>query len=218
MELIIFIVATIISVVYMKSVLKGEVSPESSLEGNEKIFVPLLTFFSPLIAGAIFYYGWKKLLPTKAKIANRISWIMFLLWIIINIAFAFIFNRDEISQVVRDIEDQQQLQDGRMDALQTSTAFNLFSIQAKTDNALLGTYEKVCDDKSLRDEYGAAILEQEDFKKLNSYLQEAQCADGTFGYVLYASGDDWSYCIDATKDELVEGVGNEESLLCEPSN
>ena len=38
-----------------------------------------MTLLNPIVAGAVLYYGWKKLLPVKAKQANHISMIAFLI-------------------------------------------------------------------------------------------------------------------------------------------
>jgi uncharacterized membrane protein YedE/YeeE len=58
----------------------------TSLTTGEKVQIWITTLINPIIAGAIYYYGWKKLLPVKAKQANKISWIAFAIVIIIAIA------------------------------------------------------------------------------------------------------------------------------------
>ena len=45
------------------------------LTPKQKVSVWVLSLVDPLIAGAIFYYGWKSKLPEKAKQANNISWL-----------------------------------------------------------------------------------------------------------------------------------------------
>jgi len=40
-----------------------------------------LCLLAPLISQTIFYYGWKKQLPKKAKKANNLGWLAILLWI-----------------------------------------------------------------------------------------------------------------------------------------
>ena len=34
-----------------------------SLTGKEKLLIWILTFLSPFVSGAVFYYGWRKFLP-----------------------------------------------------------------------------------------------------------------------------------------------------------
>lgn len=55
---------------------------QSPLVGRLLFVVILLEILSPIISQAIFYYGWKKKLPEKAKRANLIGWIIFLLLIV----------------------------------------------------------------------------------------------------------------------------------------
>ena len=43
------------------------------LSGTEKAIVWIVCFLNPVLSGAIFYYGWKKKLPVKARKANDIS-------------------------------------------------------------------------------------------------------------------------------------------------
>lgn len=50
----------------------GQISQEP-LTGQEKMLIWTLCIFNPVLAGAILYYGWKKVLPEKAKMANQIS-------------------------------------------------------------------------------------------------------------------------------------------------
>lgn len=64
-----------------KQVVDGQISQEM-LTGNEKLLVWLFCFLNPIIAGAVFYYGWKKNLPMKAKAANQISLWAFLILVI----------------------------------------------------------------------------------------------------------------------------------------
>lgn len=51
----------------------------SPLTGLLLLEVAVCTFFVPFIAQALFYYGWKKKLPNKAKRANDIAWSTLLL-------------------------------------------------------------------------------------------------------------------------------------------
>lgn len=59
---------------------EGQVD-ESPLSGKKLWYVFILCLLSPLIAQSIFYYGWKKRLPKKAKKANNLGWLAFLIWI-----------------------------------------------------------------------------------------------------------------------------------------
>lgn len=51
---------------------------ESTLNGNLFWYVLILSFLSPLISSSIFYYGWRKRLPKKAKRANTLGWLAIL--------------------------------------------------------------------------------------------------------------------------------------------
>jgi len=85
-KIIIWSIALIGSIVLMKKV-KSKVPPDQisqeSLIKNEKLLIWSLCFFNPLIAGAIFYYGWRKRLPVKAKQANTISFAAFGLFLVL---------------------------------------------------------------------------------------------------------------------------------------
>lgn len=61
-------------------VAEGQID-ESPLSGNTLWYVLILCLLSPLIAQMIFYYGWKKRLPKKAKKANNLGWLAVLIWI-----------------------------------------------------------------------------------------------------------------------------------------
>ncbi len=81
-------IGTIILEIYTKNKLASGQISEDPLSSGEKILVWIFCIFNPFLAGAILYYGWKNRLPTKAKVANRISWIAlglsFVLFIISN--------------------------------------------------------------------------------------------------------------------------------------
>lgn len=85
MNLLIFtIIPGIVSFFLMrkeKSVVpKGQVD-QSPLSGNVLWYVFILCLLAPFIAQTIFYYGWKKQLPQKAKKANNLGWLAILIWI-----------------------------------------------------------------------------------------------------------------------------------------
>lgn len=90
---IIVLVVLIITAVMMsranKKVTIGQVSQEP-LTKKEKIIIWILCILNPLIAGGIFYYGWKKKLPVKAKQANQISLWAFLIVLALIAAIVFL--------------------------------------------------------------------------------------------------------------------------------
>ena len=54
------------------------------LSGGEKLYIWITCLLNPIFSGAVFYYGWKKMLPHKAKQANSISlWAFFLAIVIV---------------------------------------------------------------------------------------------------------------------------------------
>lgn len=60
----------------------GQVADE--LKGSEKTYIWIASFLNPVFSGAVFYYGWKSMLPNKAKKANAISlWAFFILAILL---------------------------------------------------------------------------------------------------------------------------------------
>ncbi|QQS59279.1 hypothetical protein IPN35_00085 [Candidatus Peregrinibacteria bacterium] len=56
---------------------------ETPLEAPLFWYVLILNFLAPIIASSVFYYGWKKRLPKKAKTANNLGWLSILFWIVI---------------------------------------------------------------------------------------------------------------------------------------
>lgn len=46
------------------------------LYGNEKIIVWIAIIINPIIAGCLFYYMWRRSFPNKAKQANRVSFFV----------------------------------------------------------------------------------------------------------------------------------------------
>jgi hypothetical protein len=63
---------------------------QDPLTKKEKIIIWIICVFTPIWGGAIFNYGWKKLLPVKAKKANNISLWVFLIEIILGLAIGFL--------------------------------------------------------------------------------------------------------------------------------
>lgn len=49
----------------------------SDLKLAESVYILVLSVLAPVIAPAIFYYGWKARLPNKARRANKLGWISF---------------------------------------------------------------------------------------------------------------------------------------------
>jgi hypothetical protein len=79
--LIALIVVIIFEITTKRKLERGQISQEP-LSVGEKVLTWICCLFNPIIAGAILYYGWRNRLPTKAKSANRISWLAFLILII----------------------------------------------------------------------------------------------------------------------------------------
>ncbi len=87
------IIISILSIVLMlktkKTIVDGQVS-QDVLTKNEKICIWIFSLLDPVLAGAIFYYGWKKKLPKKAHQANQISMWAFFIAVAVFFVFAFI--------------------------------------------------------------------------------------------------------------------------------
>ena len=89
----IFLAVLVISIVYMvrERRLSREHVIQNPLTNGQKILIWILCIFNPIIAGAVFYYGWRKQLPIKAKQANQISLWAFLIELILFGIFFFSF-------------------------------------------------------------------------------------------------------------------------------
>lgn len=84
------ILVVIFAVKTESRVSENQISQES-LTRNEKISVWLFSFLDPLVAGAVFYYWWRKKLPMKAKQANKISWLAILILIVLYWGLVYFF-------------------------------------------------------------------------------------------------------------------------------
>lgn len=74
---LLFIISIIYSVYYAKKLSETTKHPKADITSDEFLHVILPEIFSPVIAGAIFYYSWRKKMPKKASSANKYSWIIF---------------------------------------------------------------------------------------------------------------------------------------------
>ena len=66
-----------------KETLSKEKIDNTPLEGVLFWQVFALNILSPVLASAIFYYGWRKKFPKKAKTSNRMGFFAFFLWVIV---------------------------------------------------------------------------------------------------------------------------------------
>lgn len=70
---LLYVVPLFLTLYLINQVEKGRPT-NLGLTQNEKIQVIITEFFNPLIAGAFYYYCWKKGFPKKASQANLYSW------------------------------------------------------------------------------------------------------------------------------------------------
>ena len=89
------LVLLVVGIVYMIR-MRGYQGPDVVLSGTDKLIVWLVCLFNPIWGGAIFYYGLKNKFPQKAKQANKISMIAFLVTLVIYIAYIFLANSSPI--------------------------------------------------------------------------------------------------------------------------
>ena len=68
---------------------KAQFISNDGLTGTQKTLAWLFSILNPVIAGAVMYFMWRHDYPTKAKQANNISIIMFLIWIVIGAIIFF---------------------------------------------------------------------------------------------------------------------------------
>ena len=86
---IISLLVLISAIGYMVSV-RGKVKTGQAVDqltGGEKLYIWIASLLNPIFSGAVFYYGWKNLLPRKAKQANSISLWAFLIEIALVILY-----------------------------------------------------------------------------------------------------------------------------------
>lgn len=89
MSQIISLIILVVAIFYMISVKKkaqtGQVN--DMLSGGEKLYIWISSLLNPVFSGAVFYYGWKKMMPHRAKQANAISLWAFLIEIILVVVY-----------------------------------------------------------------------------------------------------------------------------------
>ncbi len=81
----IIIITTILSIIYVIKVRRdfdSKINTPENFTKQEKIIIWILSFINPMLFGAIFYYSLKSRLPKKAKYANNVSWIAFIIYIV----------------------------------------------------------------------------------------------------------------------------------------
>ena len=87
------ILAIVLAAYTMSKEKKGVSDGQSSdkrLTGSTKLVVWITCLFNPIIAGGIYYYGWKKKLPAMAKQSNHIALGAFLIVIVLMLLYVFL--------------------------------------------------------------------------------------------------------------------------------
>jgi len=70
---------------FIKKQIKQNTKVDGPLTKDEKTKVILTEFFSPILAGAVYYYGLRKEFPIKAKQANKYSIIIFVCQLLVGV-------------------------------------------------------------------------------------------------------------------------------------
>lgn len=63
-------------VLYLIRKVEKQNTVDAGLTNQEKYVILATEFLSPVVAGAFFYYCWRRKFPIKANWANRFSWIV----------------------------------------------------------------------------------------------------------------------------------------------
>ncbi len=84
-----FIMSIILMVKEREKIPPGQVS-QDELTLKQKITIWFICVFNPIVAGAIFYYGWKGKFPMKAKSANSLSWLAFLTFLALLVGYSML--------------------------------------------------------------------------------------------------------------------------------
>lgn len=90
--IIISIVGSLITMKKAKKNLNLEKGLQELLVGDEKKKVFILSLLNPIWAGIIFYFGWRKVLPMKAKTANHMTFLALFIWIVASYIFNWPIN------------------------------------------------------------------------------------------------------------------------------
>ncbi len=84
---------------FIKSELRKE--PETSFEKGRYFVLWLLCLWNPVISGSVMYFSWKKRMPSKAKQANRVSFLAIGFWIIGFLLLVLLMQKNIISKDLR---------------------------------------------------------------------------------------------------------------------
>ena len=94
MQNIIPIVALVFIIWYMNRIKKLNLKDEL-LSRNEKIIVMVSEIFSPLVGGAIYYFGWRNFYPKKAVQAKNYSVIIFIISFLLALSIVFLTSKSK---------------------------------------------------------------------------------------------------------------------------
>ena len=68
---------------------KAQFVNNEGLTSTQRTMAWVFSIINPIIAGGVMYFMWRHNFPTKAKQANNISIIVFLLWVVVGAFIAF---------------------------------------------------------------------------------------------------------------------------------
>lgn len=68
---------------------KAQFVNNEGLTSTQRTMAWVFSIINPIITGGVMYFMWRHNFPTKAKQANNISIIVFLLWIVVGLFIAF---------------------------------------------------------------------------------------------------------------------------------
>ncbi len=125
-----FLVSIIVAVMYMLKVRRaGEQDPmmTDGLTVGERILAIITIFFGGvIIGGSIFYYGWKRRFPLKAKSVLYIEWIFIALVFIIFGVVAY-GQYVRLNSIKESIDIQQQYQEQKQESTLTSSPLETYT-------------------------------------------------------------------------------------------
>jgi hypothetical protein len=189
--LIITLALAVVAYFYMRQIRQqGSPETDSGLENEQRVIVPLLILLNPIIHGLIFYLGWKKKLPRKAKVASNWAVGIILFLVIAGVSFGVYFvNQTEVS-------DDPEVQKSRTKAVLQGLRSESITYFSKNNDSYVGMCEKLTSLDVTTS--GSRINPQEAFRNARCFAKE-----DVFAVSVTAGGT--SYCIAKKTDQNLPG-------------
>ena len=124
-----FLISVIVAVVYMLKIRRAGTQDPAMVDGltiGERILAIITVFFGGvIIVGSIFYYGWKKRFPQKARSVLHIEWVFLAVVLLAALVFGYwqYTQTANVSTTLQKLDEQaDQVQKAQDSSLESGTS------------------------------------------------------------------------------------------------